>query len=315
MKKFLIGIASAVVGFVLFAAPAFATGTNWDLTGTYVINFHCTSGCSGDYPHTLVVDTMNLGTGMFSGTGFYNPDNSITWKITGTVTDSNLIFHIAYDGSSYTVDGTGVIAPNGTLSGDATGPGQTFTWASTSGFATLTKVTLDWGTKLSPPNCDAIGKPIINVAEKVQNDFDSGQGGNNWAFDSLNRQIQVWSTGNHNYCALVQYEGRYNTRAGLSPGNTGTVTEGLKGSFQGGYKAIITGTLLTSSEWPTKGNVETVDYKCNIDSSCPGYIDWVGQYFTYTGFDQPWWGWIYHGGSHGTWINSSNGNFGDIIGN
>lgn len=314
MKKIILGF---VVGFaLLFVNPGhvLAAATTWDLTGIYTINFHCTSGCGGDYPHTLVVSTVNLDTGAFSGTGFYNPMPSITWTITGLVTGSNLTFHIAYDWSSYTVDGTGIIAPDGTLSGNATGPGQTFTWASTSGAAT--SVTLDWGSKLSSPNCNTKGSPIINATEKVKNDVDSGVGGVYWAFDDLNRQIKVWQMDDGTFCALVRYEGNFTTIAGPSPQGTETVSDGWKGSFQGGYRAIITGNLLPTPTWATKGFVGNVDYGCTKSGDCSlGYVDWVKQYFNHdsnTGFSQTWWGWIYHGGIHGTWVNASSGNAGDI---
>ena len=44
----------------------------------------------------------------------------------------------------------------------------------------------------------------------------------------------------------------------------------------------------------------------------PGW-NWVGQYFeSGYNFTYEWWGWIYHAGKHGTWVNSIDGNSGDI---
>jgi hypothetical protein len=54
------------------------------------------------------------------------------------------------------------------------------------------------------------------------------------------------------------------------------------------------------------------NYQCNIDGTCPGAVDWVGQYFSSYAFDYLWWGWVYHAGSHGSWVNSVDGNSGDI---
>lgn len=177
--------------------------------------------------------------------------------------------------------------------------------------------TLNWGTQINSGQCTKVGAPIVNVMQKVVNDVDSGQGGNNWAFDTLNRQIQVWSTGNiDEYCATVSYQGKFVGQSGqLTPGNTSTFTENVNGTFEGGYRStIFTGTLLPSPLWRTKGSVGTTDYQCNITGICPGYVDWTSQYFSSTtGFDLAWWGWIYHGGNNGTWVNSVDGNSGDVI--
>ncbi|MBI5127734.1 hypothetical protein HZA76_04745 [Candidatus Roizmanbacteria bacterium] len=314
MKKIIISIILLVVTLFFKVGPAKAGITLWDLTGTYTVDFNLGGG---HYIHTMDIDTVDLFAGTFSGTGFYNTNPAYTWNVTGTINDANVLFTIVYTGLNpgYTVHATGTIASDGSMSGTATGPGQNFTWMTTSGTATLTDVGLEWGSKLTPPSCEAKGKPLVNVTYKVQNTVDSGEGGNYWAYDNLNRHIQLWQTGESTYCAVVKFEGKYNTIAGTSPGNTGTVPDDLKGSFQGGYKAIITGSFLSSPLWKTNGNLGTIDYQCDASANCPGAVDWVEQYFNHdsnTGFSQPWWGWIYHGGHHGTWINSSDGNLGDI---
>jgi hypothetical protein len=49
----------------------------------------------------------------------------------------------------------------------------------------------------------------------------------------------------------------------------------------------------------------------------PAYVDWTTQFFTggVSGFNQVWWGWVYHAGNNGNWVNALSGNFGDITGN
>jgi len=110
----------------------------WDMTGSYEITFTCTSGCSGDYPHSMTIDTVDLGAGSFSGIGHYVPGGTPTWTVSGTIDDdANLDMDIDYDSSAYHLDLSGVIASNGSLSGAATSlSAQTFTWVSTSGSAT-----------------------------------------------------------------------------------------------------------------------------------------------------------------------------------
>ena len=176
--------------------------------------------------------------------------------------------------------------------------------------------TLNWGTEVNPGECDKVGSPIVSVTQKIINTVDSGEGGNYWAFDDLNRHIQLWATNTADeYCAVVNYSGKFDAQAGeTSPGAGGTLDGDEDGTFQGGYRATITGTPLVSPVWKTKGSVGTTDYQCDISGVCPGAVDWVEQYFGPAyGFAFDWWGWIYHAGKHGTWVNSSDGNSGDIL--
>lgn len=183
--------------------------------------------------------------------------------------------------------------------------------------AALAAPKLPWHQEVNRKQCDAVGKVIVNVEQKVVNDVDSGQAGNYWAFDNYKRDIKVFATGTAGeYCALVSYKGKFDAQAGqTSPGNTGVLTGNEDGHFDGGYRAIITGTLLADPTWAKKGSVGTFDYQCDLSANCPGYVSWIAQYFTAGyGFDYGWWGWQYNGhGKHGTWINSSGGNSGDVL--
>jgi hypothetical protein len=71
---------------------------------------------------------------------------------------------------------------------------------------------LNWGSQVNAGQCDKTGKPVLNVSGKVANDVDSGQGGNYWAFDDFNRQIQVWAQSDGSYCAVVRIEGNLTGR-------------------------------------------------------------------------------------------------------
>jgi len=111
----------------------------WDLTGTYVYHYQCVSGCSGTYHHDMVITDHDLDTGDFGGYGGYPAGStySITWIIIGDV-DGDLItwYNIDYDLSSYLIVGTGTIASDGALSGDATAGSQVATWYADPGTAT-----------------------------------------------------------------------------------------------------------------------------------------------------------------------------------
>ena len=176
--------------------------------------------------------------------------------------------------------------------------------------------TLNWGTQINTGECQPVGKPVVNVVQSVVNDVDSGEGGNYWAFDNFTRRIQVWTSAvSGQYCAEVQYVGQFDAQAGqTSPGTGGTLDGDEDGAFEGGYRATITGSLDTTPGWSTRGLVGLFDYECDINTSdCPGYVNWSEQYFdSISDFDYDWWGWIYHAGDNGTWVNSIDGNSGDI---
>lgn len=181
--------------------------------------------------------------------------------------------------------------------------------------------------ELSQSSCGKnLGKPVINVTQRVQNDADSGEAGNYWAFDYYMRHITVWETATaeagNTYCAIVTYEGNFYTVPGqVGPGNnpTGAVinsstNEPVNGRFSGGRRAIIVGNLLNSPLWTKQGNVGTTNYQCNIQGTCSGLISWPGQYFgSGYSYSDSWWGWKYNAGVHGTWINALSGNSGNIL--
>jgi len=179
---------------------------------------------------------------------------------------------------------------------------------------------LNWGAALhSGPAACPSGSVVINVVQKVVNDIDSGTAGNYWAVDDFVRQIQVVETTPGTFCASVKYQGSFTTVAGPSPGasyTSGTVGDGVVGTFEGGYVSThFPGSLKSGVR--TKGSIGTFDYGCDpATGNCPNYQDWRDLFFTSTtGFDLAWWGWVYHAGNNGSWTNSADGNSGDITGN
>ncbi len=178
-------------------------------------------------------------------------------------------------------------------------------------------VHLNWGSQVNPGQCDANpGKLVTNVVHKVINDIDSGEQGNYWAYDNYVKQIQVWDKGAGTFCAVVRYMGDFRTVAGPAPGLSGTVAAGITGTFEGGYRAVITGVLNPSPTERTKGNIGEKDYQGNIAPDGTGTLNpfsWLATYFSsVSGFSMQWWGWIYHAGDNGSWVNSSDGNQGNI---
>lgn len=175
---------------------------------------------------------------------------------------------------------------------------------------------LNFGSQINAAQCNAGGKLVINISQHITQDADSGFAGA-WAFDDNHRTIQVWQTGTNTFCAVVKYQGSFTTIAGPSPQNTGTVGAGVTGTFEGGYQStVFTGTLNPNPAYKTRGNIGDFNYACDTNFNCPGYVDWTAVYFTSTsGFDLAWWGWVYHGGNNGSWVNAISGSSGDITGN
>jgi hypothetical protein len=132
---------------------------------------------------------------------------------------------------------------------------------------------------------------------------DSGLGGNNWANDIINRQLQIWKVAG-GYCASVTDQGSFVTADGASPGNTGHVRAGITGKMKGGYTTtVLTGTL--NSSMPTRGDLGSF-----TDTNRPSFVT-----YGLSG-DLAVWGWSYQTASNGAWVNASTppGNSGDITG-
>ena len=156
------------------------------------------------------------------------------------------------------------------------------------------------------------GDLVLNITYKIENSMDSGIAGNYWAYDFLNRHIQVRQTGENEYCAEVRDTGYFVTVEGRSPGDTDDIAAGIEGRVNGGYVMTIQGSL--DPTYDTFGNIGVFDYECNpVSGVCENAFNWIAAYFS-AGFSYSYqeWGWKYHTAKNGTWINSSDGNSGDI---
>lgn len=128
MKKALIGGGLGLFGlFVLWATPTWAE-SNWELNAPRQITFSCGGT---DFAHTLNT-ISNESNGDLSGTGYYNPDHSYTWDMDGNITGDHIDLTIVYTGinSGYTLNLTGNINADGSISGDSDGNCQSFSMGS-----------------------------------------------------------------------------------------------------------------------------------------------------------------------------------------
>jgi hypothetical protein len=124
-------------------------GSGWGMHFSYTIQDNNPVGDwvlrfiygSGNYDHDMTVILFDETTGYFEGEGGYPAGQTHThiWQVTGTVTGDNIEFTIVYQqggqNPGYTVEATGTIAEDGTLSGTwyATGQPGPYNWESLSG--------------------------------------------------------------------------------------------------------------------------------------------------------------------------------------
>ena len=190
--------------------------------------------------------------------------------------------------------------------------GAILLWLPASSVLAADAPTLNVGSNLSAVACG--GDLIVNVTEKIRNDADSAVGGTYWALDNITRQIRVYQTAPGTFCATIRDRGTFTTFAGVSPAGTGTVSAGVVGHFNGGYRATFSG--IFTAAMATHGSIGTVDYNCDVNGVCPGYRNWTTFYFGASGasLNLVWWGWIYHTPENGTWLNALSGNLGNITG-
>ena len=149
--------------------------------------------------------------------------------------------------------------------------------------------------------CEASGRAVVNV-HFTYTSPDSGLGGNNWANDTIHRQLQIWKVADGDYCASVSDQGSFVTLDGTSPGGEAHVSAGITGKLKGGYTTtLLTGTLDPSK--PTRGDLGTFTAETR-----PSFLSY--------GLDGSLadWGWVYQTQNNGKWLNASTGNSGDITG-
>jgi hypothetical protein len=157
------------------------------------------------------------------------------------------------------------------------------------------------------------GPYVVNVTQNVVGDVDRGLDGHVWALDNYSRLLQVTQVGPNLYCAGTRYTGTFTTIGGVSPQGTSWVSPGVTGSLGGGYKATVFWAKFRPQA-PTTGT-QTYNFACNTNGYCPGYVDWVSQYFANVyGYGWDRWQFVYSSAANGYWDNSFLLNAGDISG-
>ncbi|HEX3100125.1 MAG TPA: hypothetical protein VHQ41_04135 [Patescibacteria group bacterium] len=149
MKKFITAImtVSMAMSFALFGT-AQAVSPTWNTTGSYAVDFTCTTGCGGTYTHDLTLSQDSFGA--LTGNGGYpaGGPHVYSWVLTsGAVSGYSIDFTANYTASAdavtpqTTMHVNGSIAGNGSMSGTWTdnyqGGSRGGTFVTSSGHATL----------------------------------------------------------------------------------------------------------------------------------------------------------------------------------
>jgi hypothetical protein len=200
---------------------------------------------------------------------------------------------------------------------------------------------LNWGSEVNPSQCptdQGYRYLEINVTRDVQFDVAPGAGQvdadqtapvkpDGWAVREFNQHIQVWKigvtpgggdVGTERYCALVRYQGSFVSTGTSDPSGIASLAADVDGTFEGGYRLVFNADEAYTAA--TRGHIETV-------AASGGAFDWLPIYFqnvglrdssgaiVVTGTPPPaWWGWVYHGGHNGTFVNAVSGVQGNITG-
>lgn len=108
---------------------------------------------------------------------------------------------------------------------------------------------------------------VVDVTQDVRNEvFMPARDGHMWATFSYTQHLRIWTVGAHQYCIRKDFEGTWVSVAGLSPGLSGTISDGLTGTFESTEFWEWTGDL--DSTAPASGYLGVVDADCTAVGVC-----------------------------------------------
>jgi hypothetical protein len=123
---------------------------------------------------------------------------------------------------------------------------------------------------------------VLSVSYRVVNDVDTGARGDNWAFDTYQRNVRVWQKSPGRFCSASTYKGTFTSLAGVSPGGTWELPGGIRGTFTGSAVTTFRGTFAPRLA-RVRGNIGVKDFACSsadTKGECNGTWDWLSAYFT-----------------------------------
>lgn len=117
------------------------------------------------------------------------------------------------------------------------------------------------------PVCAGAKDLAVDVTQDVLNQpVLPARDGHMWANFSYTQHLRIWSVGARQYCVRKDFVGTWVSVAGLSPGLTGTISDGLTGTFQNTEYWEFTGELAPIA--PTSGYLGVVHADCTAVGVC-----------------------------------------------
>lgn len=166
-------------------------------------------------------------------------------------------------------------------------------------------------------NYDGDGEKVINVTRRIYNSVDTGHcEPTAWAEIHYTQHIQVFDEGDE-FVAIVEYNGQFDAyEGGETPNDCDQFLDGDEsGPFDGGIRLTFDAEFNPGGS-QSHGNLGRVDHGCNGSTSGCKFrstTGWLDNYFDdVEDLALQWWGFIYHGGRAGTWVNAETGDCGNI---
>jgi hypothetical protein len=160
-------------------------------------------------------------------------------------------------------------------------------------------------------SCPTDRPMLYDVTIGNTNVADIASDGHVWALDDYLQHVQVWKIGQNHYCFRIEYDGTWTSFAGVSPGGTGTISDGVTGTFYGMRILRLTGEF--NPQYPLSGHVADFDWQCQADGTCTGPRPSPGMYFSpITSVNSTWYEFHETSATNGTWHDTTYGYRGDI---
>jgi hypothetical protein len=117
------------------------------------------------------------------------------------------------------------------------------------------------------PVCAGAKDLVVDVTQDVRNQpLLPARDGHMWANFSYTQHLRIWTAGARQYCVRKDFEGTWVSVAGLSPNLTGTISDGLTGTFHSTEYWEWTGELAPIA--PTSGYLGEVHADCTAMGAC-----------------------------------------------
>ena len=117
------------------------------------------------------------------------------------------------------------------------------------------------------PVCAGAHDLVVDVTQDVLNQpFLPARDGHMWANFSYTQHLRIWAVGARQYCVRKDTVGTWVSIAGLSPGLTGTIGDGITGTFTDTTYWEWTGRL--SPIAATSGHLGVVHADCTAPGVC-----------------------------------------------